>query len=236
MRTYIDNINYWRELLELFLPQIKPPGYDVYQFGVYSGNSIKQIIEVYDRCNIPIRKIFGFDSFEGIPEEKLDINNHKEWIKGFCNISKDLQLEPEIACTFIKQNLDKYHHNIQFIKGFWDEKFLTPQLIKDNDMRVATYIDIDCDIYSSAYSALDFMFKNKLVRSGTVIGYDDWSGVEEFTGGESKAHIDIEKKYNVEYYELFAFGANSQPPWAQKGFMVGSYDENICITHEEKLI
>jgi len=35
-------------------------------------------------------------------------------------------------------------------------------------------IDVDSDIYSSAVTVLDWMFKHEKVRPGTVIGYDDW--------------------------------------------------------------
>lgn len=41
-------------------------------------------------------------------------------------------------------------------------------------MKPALLVDVDSDLYTSAYDNLDFVFGNNLVLPGTVIGYDDW--------------------------------------------------------------
>ena len=73
-------------------------------------------------------------------------------------------------------------------------------------MRPASYIDIDCDIYSGAYQALEWAFTSGIAQAGTVVGYDDWwvmpcsakdTDVAKF--GEAKAHFEIAKKFGVRF-------------------------------------
>ena len=62
---------------------------------------------------------------------------------------------------------------VEWIKGFYNET-LVQSLPGSKGMKPAALIDIDSDLYISAYEALDFMFSAGLVRIGTVIGYDDF--------------------------------------------------------------
>ena len=73
-------------------------------------------------------------------------------------------------------------------------------------MKPAAYVDIDVDLYKSTVLALDFLFRNKLIQVGTLIGYHDWGGLEEFTGGESLAHKELTEKYGVVCEEIFRQG------------------------------
>jgi hypothetical protein len=204
----------WRSIVKHY---IEPNG-DLYEFGVFTGGSIEFLIKDLGSVGIQIRKIFGFDSFEGIPEEKLDKLNREEWQKGFCNAAQTLSCSPEQAAALVQKQLSKLHNNVMLIPGFWDA-VLTDDIVKKYNMQTASYIDIDGDIYSSAILSLDFMFRNKLVIPGTLIGYDDWavSGKDEFTTGESKAHKEMMEKYNVVAEQLYKVG---QPPHVQTLFKV----------------
>ena len=67
-------------------------------------------------------------------------------------------------------------------------------------------LDIDSDLCSSAWDALDWAFKYKVATPGTVIGYDDFwvlpsandhAQVDRY--GEAKAHKQISNKYQVSF-------------------------------------
>jgi hypothetical protein len=208
----------WRSIVKHY---IEPNG-DIYEFGVFTGGSIEFLIKDLDSVAIPIRKIFGFDSFEGIPEEKLDKLNRDEWKVGFCSAAKTLNCTKEKAIRYVEERLSPLHSNICLIPGFWDA-VLVDELVSRYNMKPASYIDIDGDIYSSAILSLDFMFRNKLVIPGTLIGYDDWGGTmtehKEFEAGESKAHKEMMEKYNVVAKQLYKVG---QPPHIQTLFRVKS--------------
>ena len=87
------------------------------------------------------------------------------------------------------------------IEGFYD-KVLTDDIVAKYDMCPAKIIEIDCDIYSSAYTALDFMARNGLIVPGSLLYADDWGGTleksKEFDGGESRAYKEICEKYNLQ--------------------------------------
>ena len=43
--------------------------FDIYEFGIYTGNSFRQIYEAMQECKVRPAKVWGFDSFEGLPAE-----------------------------------------------------------------------------------------------------------------------------------------------------------------------
>ena len=192
---------------------------DIYQFGVFSGMSICEIIYIFSKNKFEFRKIFGFDSFCGLPEEKNEeIQNG--WVKGsFSSVDyfkKDKTISIEEAITALKKFIEnhsnkKYHKNIEFIDGFFADTFLkiekSPSLLKK--FSPACYVDIDVDIYSSAKEVLKFMLKNKLIRRNTLIGYDDWgatTGYENYESGESRAHKEIIEEYNMDCELIASYG------------------------------
>ncbi len=170
---------------------------DFYEFGVYSGMSMKLILNYFsDKIN----NSYGFDSFEGIPKEKKDKYSNKLWVKGYCDISKIINGNKNT----IKINIFDYinNNNTYLIDGWYKYTLNKDNILKYN-MKPASIIDIDCDIYTSSYKALDFIFSNNLVQEGTIILYDDWGGTEEYKGGESLAHQQIIDKYKVICEEIY---------------------------------
>lgn len=167
--------------------------------------------------------MFGFDSFEGLPEEKNDPYSHKDWFPGAFSareLFKTTNREEIIKRVF--EVIGPWDFDIVLIPGFYD-KVLEDNLVERYEMKPVSYIDIDCDIYTSTYLALDFMFRNRLVRKNTLIGYDDWGGTletaKETMGGESRAHKEIEEKYNVNFRLLYKRGT---PPRVQALFKIES--------------
>lgn len=51
--------------------------YDVYQFGVYTGRSMRAISHQLSNSHINVRKHWGFDSFEGLPFENVTTETTK---------------------------------------------------------------------------------------------------------------------------------------------------------------
>ena len=60
------------------------------------------------------------------------------------------------------------------MRGFFNESLVQPGLVRQLGKKIAKYVDVDVDLYSSALEVLTFMFESGLVVPGTVIGYDDW--------------------------------------------------------------
>lgn len=184
----------WRENV---VPQNPFQNGDVYEFGVLKGESMKNLVKYFKDGKVKIRKMFGFDSFEGLPKENKDKYNAKSWFEGNFNCKKDLGLDNLDDCVnHVKKYIGEQDYPIIMIKGYYNN-ILKDELIKTHDLQIASYIDIDCDQYTSTVEVLDFMFRNKLVKTGTLIGYDDWGGTPEWLGGESRAHKEMTEKYKI---------------------------------------
>lgn len=167
----------------------------VYEFGVYKGDSLDFIMRYFSKKKVYPNCVYGFDSFEGLPEEKNDKHNYNAWIKGAFNASKDLSLTPDAAAIGIQQKLkNKFKYdNLSLIKTwFCNIKY-------DERMKVASLINIDCDTYTSTCEALTFLLTHNLIDEKSIIRFDDWGGTPEFLGGESKALSDVCEKFGFKY-------------------------------------
>jgi hypothetical protein len=188
----LDYLDYVRKLIQ--------PG-DIYQFGVYSGISIKNLLKKYTEFNIPTN-VWGFDSFCGLPKELNEKLHYDVWGEGEFSSCDYLNVKtPEEAANLIKQSIQQeYPNQIEMIVGFYEDSLKTAY---NQNMKPASWLDIDVDLYSSTIEAMEFMIKNNLIIPGTLVYYDDWKGVEF---GEGRAHIEICKKYNLKMEKLIGDG------------------------------
>jgi|TARA_B110001469_G_scaffold51374_1_gene49901 hypothetical protein len=69
-------------------------------------------------------------------------------------------------------------------------------------MKPALLVDVDVDLYISAYQCLDWMFTHRLIVPGTVVYYDDVKEVKAEDGGELAAHEEITAKYSVNWRKV----------------------------------
>lgn len=125
------------------------------EFGVYSGRTINFM------ASLTQNKIYGFDSFEGLPEK---------WRDGF---SKG---------HFALNNLPKVEDNVILLKGWFDQTL--PLFLKEHNEPLA-FLHIDCDLYSSTKIIFD-LCKN-YIRAGTIIVFDEFFNYPNWQQGEFKA-------------------------------------------------
>src|SRR5215510_10639280 len=105
----------------------------------------------------------AFDSFEGLPE--MDPSDSMPiWKKG------DLKTtETDFIRTVLKHGMPR--KKLKTVKGFYDES-LTPELREQLLPEKAAVVYIDCDLYSSTTSALNFA--KDFLQRGTILVFDDW--------------------------------------------------------------
>lgn len=152
---------------------------DIFEFGVFTGNSLKFISK-----HMTDRKIYAFDSFEGLPEAwpGARSTSHK---KGHFNVNGKL---PKID-----------NPNISYIKGFFESTL--PAFVESyND--IVSFIHIDCDIYSSTKTILNYM--KPYIKKNTVILFDELIGYPDFEKNEIKAWIEFINATRVEYQYLYS--------------------------------
>lgn len=174
---------------------------DIYQFGVFSGLSIVDILHGFKSSSLEYNKVWGFDSFCGLPKEEKESLFCPEWDEGEFSSCEYVQVQdPKKASEIIKQHVvnEIGKIDIEFLVGFFKDS-----LKPNNEFKPASLIDIDVDIYSSALEGLDFMCENKLVVPGTMIIYDDWKGESL---GEGRAHLEICSKFGLKCKHLCGWG------------------------------
>lgn len=127
----------------------------IMEFGVFKGTSINILAGL-----LGDKKIYGFDSFEGLPED---------WVKA------EGMVNPK---GMYKTELPEVRDNVVLVKGLFQDTL--PEFLTLNK-GYAGYVHIDCDLYSSAMYVLETL--NSRIALGTIIRFDelcDWTGRESY--------------------------------------------------------
>ena len=114
---------------------------DIYQFGVYTGGTMTHM-------NIRIksyRRMWGFDSFEGLPPETYGVRiEGKHWLPGGFSSKGALKAKtPEEAMRRVAAKLD--NPKATLVRGFFNNSLPTMDL---SACRPALLVDIDSDLYA----------------------------------------------------------------------------------------
>lgn len=133
----------------------------VMEFGVAEGHTINQIADF-----LPDRTIWGFDSFEGNPEE---------W-----------NGNPIGAFKVENYRKIEYRDNVTIMPGLFETKI--PNFFKFHKREKVALIHIDCDLYSSTKTVFDNL-KNRF-QNGSIIIFDELYGY----GGEKESWKEHEYK------------------------------------------
>ena len=143
----------------------------ILEFGVRHGTSIRQL------ASLTSKSIYGFDSFEGLPEDW-----HQE--------------SKEVYST--KGKIPKVPAHVTLIPGWFEETL--PLFLEKHEEDVAL-INIDCDIYSSTKTVLDLL--SPRIKKGTIIIFDEYIGNLHWEEDEHKAFMESVSKYQWKYEYLF---------------------------------
>ena len=144
----------------------------VLEFGVRFGVTIRQI------AGLTAQQVYGFDSFEGIPEDWHDEAKGSYTTNG---------LLPEVP------------DNVLLYKGWFE--YTLPKFVKEHKDRVR-FMNIDCDLYSSTKTILDCLAPQ--ILPGTVIVFDEYIGNLNWRDDEFKAFQEAVGSYGWNY-EYLAF-------------------------------
>lgn len=168
---------------------------DVYEFGVYTGGSMKMIAERVRGFDT----LWGFDSFTGLPDEISGIKREgRHWNPGAFSSADALGLfNSEKLFEQLKAKI--HRKNTKFIKGFFNES-LTSRLLETHTFKPALIVDVDSDLYVSANECLEWMLRSRLMVPGTLLRYDDWKG--HISWGETRAHLEMTIKYGLTWNNI----------------------------------
>jgi hypothetical protein len=143
----------------------------VCEFGVFKGESLR----LFARELGPERRLHGFDSFEGLPEE---------WTG-----------HDATAGTFdVRGRLPDVPATVSLHPGWFDDSL--PRWKKLHDDRVAL-LHIDCDLYSSTRTVLDEMHER--LQPGSLILFDEYFNYPGWQRHEYRAFQEHVADRGLEY-------------------------------------
>jgi len=186
---------YINDAINPILDECPPNGY-LYEFGVLTGNSMVHWLK-YNQEHLKFIKMFGFDSFLGLPEEADYVWHNPDWPKGAFNSVEYWKVNSiEEAMNKLYERFEPFPTKVELIPGYYSD-VLTDELGEKMSKMKASFLHIDTDIYLSTLQLLDWIFKWDILMDGGIIRYDDWPSTPEWTAGESRAHLETCKKYNL---------------------------------------
>jgi predicted O-methyltransferase YrrM len=169
------------DLLRHALSLVNGPGFYA-EFGVWKGETLTLI------ANGAEQVVYGFDSFEGLPEDW-----YPSHAKGMFNLGGALP------------DLKTERGNVRLIKGWFEDS--VPRFAQEVS-GPAAFLHIDCDLYSSAKTVLEAL--GDRIVPGTVIVFDEYLNHPGWQDGEVKAWREFCEARNVLYrYVGFAPVAES---------------------------
>jgi Methyltransferase domain len=154
-----------RHILDVVMRTIADIPGDICEFGVAAGDSFLEFLE-----RAPERQVYGFDSFEGLPEDW--------WTRPRGSFASP---PPQVLRL-----------NAHVIKGWFDHT--VPEFFSQWTGRIAL-LHIDCDLYSS--TKVVFRHSLEYCAPGTVVLFDEFYNYPGFEGHEWRAWNEAKADHNV---------------------------------------
>jgi predicted O-methyltransferase YrrM len=149
---------------------------DYLEFGVFHGTSMICMWELLKEMDLGHVRLFGFDSFEGLPDV-ASTDDGGLWKPGEFAAPYELAAAPyELAKERLAEAGVPANRAV-LIKG-WFSETLSEETITRHGIANAGVIMIDADIYTSSKQPLDFCAP--LIQQEVVLVMDDW-----YAGGGS---------------------------------------------------
>ncbi len=158
------------DLLNYALSQVNV-GEMFFEFGVYKGVTVNHIAK---RINGKV--IYGFDSFEGLPDH---------WRVGMERGHFKLDKLPEVD------------NNVKLVAGYFDASI--PNFLQGNQISSIAFMHIDCDLYTSTKTIFNNL--HPYLANGTIIVFDEYFNYPGWQLGEFKAfqELILENGWDYEY-------------------------------------
>lgn len=181
---------------------------DVLEFGTFLGYTARWWAGLL-RNGMPERKLYCYDSFEGLPEITArqdvtcyEVTDKASWFKGAMGIAQSIEIP---IAKSLKRILSAERVNL--VKGYFSNTL--PSALPEEK---AAIVHIDCDLYSSTLDVLNALNARGSLQDGTLIIMDDWNcnRANPLMGERSALtyFLDQEKQFSVSPW--FSFGWHAQ--------------------------
>ncbi len=135
---------------------------DYFEFGLWRGKTFGYAHTMKYRYRQYDTKLYGFDSFQGLPRVQMEEDN--VWYGGQFSCSED-----ELRGILRKRGF--VGREYELIPGFYEDS-LNDELHTRFHDKSAAIVYIDCDLYESTIEVLNFI--SRYFVNGTIICFDDY--------------------------------------------------------------
>lgn len=155
----------------------------ILEMGVFNGDTLRVIKEVFDE------KVYGFDSWEGLPEDEADVPRIGSFMKGCFKVQKIPEEDEKTVLVggWFKDTLPIFARS-------------HPQPIK--------FLHVDSDNYNSAKDIFNNL--GHLIVPGTVILFDEFKVYEGWRLREYRAFKEFIKSTPFSYKYIVRCGNNER--------------------------
>jgi predicted O-methyltransferase YrrM len=174
---------------------------DYAEFGSWSGSSF-WLAHLESRKHGHQAHLWAFDSFQGLPPPEGEKDAHRAWFEG--NMSMSVE---EFHGICARDGVPRSAYDV--VPGFYRDT-LDRMSATDSPTNIALAF-IDCDMYSSTKSVLDFLMPR--LKHGMIIAFDDyfcWSPTQ--VSGERRAMLEAfgaHEKWNLHPYMQWGWHGQS---------------------------
>jgi hypothetical protein len=179
---------------------------DYLEFGVWRGRAFSAACYFARKRGLKMN-FYAFDSFCGFPENnERDPNGYKWFVEGVYKYS-----EGQFLKNVRRTGADM--KRVTAVPG-WFEDSLKPDNPLIRNLRKAAVVWIDCDLYSSTRTVLNFL--TPYLQYGTLLLFDDWFAfLADPHAGQQRAFREwMEANPQLSYVELMRFG------WCGNSFVI----------------
>ena len=156
---------------------------DYLEFGCASGTTFGYAYRYAHRAGHPAR-LWAVDSFEGLPSSDDPRDRHPLWQAGNFAAPVEQFLE-HCAMRGIPAS------RIEVVKGYYSDTLSPISPFHDRLPRDIAFAYVDCDLYTSTKSVLDFLAPR--LKHGMILAFDDYFCLSsQAIAGERLAFLEME--------------------------------------------
>ncbi len=167
--------SYW-QYLSYCISQVSLNGLWL-EFGVGKGSTIDFIAGKAHG-----RKVIGFDSFEGYPED-WKMSDTLSYLQGEQTLNGTM---PPLKSR-----------NVVLVRGRFEDTL--PDFLARNNSSICAFVHIDCALYSSTLFVLESLHQHKKLVKGTVLLFDELYNYQYFYEHEFRAFSEFFSKSGLAY-------------------------------------
>lgn len=144
---------------------------DVLEFGTYRGFTARIIASLLRQVDSRAH-LYLFDSFEGLPELRSEVDRRsyesaetRVWFKGQMELPTGIEDRISGVLSSILSP-----QRVHVVKGFFEAT--VPDRLPSTQ---AALVHLDCDLYESTRLVLTHLMARDLLQDGTVLAFDDFN-------------------------------------------------------------